>query len=125
MDLAPSKTVVSPGDLFEMNVVIRERISGMGKLAIYALVQTPGGTWLSFVLNKDGTFALERGIKPATTASAIPPLTLTLYRQRITNSLARGDYRFVIGVFHAGDRITLENWRAKAIYSSEATITLR
>ena len=111
--------------MFEMGVVVRERIAGMGRLAIYALVQTPGGTWLSFVLNKDGTFALERSIKPATTASAIPPLALTLLKQRITDSLARGDYKFVIGVFHAGDRITPADWRAKAIYSSEATITLR
>lgn len=123
--LAPNKTVVSKGDLFELDVVVSERISDMGKLVIYALIQTPGKALLSFVLGKDGTFTMEPGIKPATTVSAIPPLTLPLCRERLTNSLARGDYRFAIGIFHAGDGITLADWRSKAIYWSEAIVTLQ
>jgi len=125
LGLAPNKTLANVGDLFEMDVVIQKRISpGIGKLVIYALVQTPRKAWLSFILGKDGTFTIEPGIKPAATASTIPALTLTLYRERLTDSFTRGDYRFVIGVFHAGDRITPANWRSKAIYSSEVIVTL-
>ena len=92
---------------------------------MYVLVQTPQKVWISFVYSNGGAFTMERGIRPAWTASAIPSITLPLFRQQITNSLARGNYWFITGVFHVGDQITLANWRSKAIYSSEVTITLR
>ena len=124
VSLVPNMTVVGTGDTLDMKLAINEPISGMGRLAVYVLVQTPQKMWISFVYS-NGAFTMESGIKPAATASAIPPVTLPLFRQQITNSLARGSYWFITGVFHAGDQITLASWRSKAIYSSEVTITLR
>ena len=118
-------TVVGTGDTLDMKLAINEPISGMGRLAVYVLVQTPQKAWISFVYSTGGALTMEPGIRPAATASAIPPITLTLFRQQMTNSLARGSSWFIAGVFHVGDRITPANWRSKAIYSSEVTITLR
>jgi len=68
---------------------------------------------------------MKPGIKPAATASVIPSLKTPILTQTITDSLARGNYWFAAAIFHAGDRITLANWRSMAIYSSEVTITVR
>jgi hypothetical protein len=108
-----------------MELAISERISGMGKLVAYVLVQTPQGAWYSFVPNRRGGFDMQPGIKPAATSSVITPFKVTLLRQPITSSLARGNYWFGAAIFHAGDRITLANWRSMAIYSSEVTVTVR
>jgi len=55
----------------------------------------------------------------------IPSLHVPILRQKITDSLARGNYWFGTAIFHAGDRITLANWRSRAIYSSEVIVTVR
>lgn len=112
------------GDMLEMEFAVSEPISGMGKLVVYVLVQTPRRTWKSFVY-RGGAFRMERGIRPAAAASAIPSIRLLLLRQRITGTLPRGEYRFMAGVFRKGERITLSDWRSMAICSSEVTITLR
>lgn len=125
VNLAPDKTVVSTGDTISMELSVNERISGMGNLAAYILVRTPQGAWFSFVPDGRGGFQLKRGIKHAVTASVIPPLTKTLLSQRITPSLARGNYWFAAAVFRAGEGITLGNWRSRAICSSEVTIAVR
>ena len=57
--------------------------------------------------------------------AAIPAFNMPVLNTKIAGSLARGDYWFVSAVFHVGDRISLANWRSKAIYSSEATVTVR
>ena len=124
ISLVPNMTVLGTGDTFEMNFAIDEPISGMGRLVAYVLVQTPQKAWLSFVY-RSGAFVMEPGIKPAAIASSIPSITLPLLRQRITDSLTRGDYWFIAGIFHEGDRITLDNWKSVAIYSSEVTVTIR
>jgi hypothetical protein len=124
MELVPNKTVVGTGDLFTMDLIVRECISGRGALVGYVVVQTPQGAWFSFVWKRGG-FVIVQGIKPAASGKVIPSLQEPLLRLTITDSLARGDYWFATAVFHAGDRITLGNWRSKAIYSSEVTITVR
>ena len=124
VSLVPNMTVVGTGDTLDMELAINEPISGMGRLAVYVLVQTPQKAWISFVYS-NGVFTMEPGIRPAATVSVIPQITLPLFRKQMTNSLARGSYWFIAGVFHEGDRITLASWRSKAIYSSEVTITLR
>ena len=68
---------------------------------------------------------MQPGIKPAATSSVITPFKVTLLKQPITSSLARGNYWFGAAIFHAGDRITLANWRSMAIYSSEVTVTVQ
>lgn len=44
---------------------------------------------------------------------------------KIAASLAMGDYWFAAAVFRAGDRITLADWRSKAIYFAEVTVSVR
>ena len=125
VNLAPNKAVVETGDSLVMDLAIGERITGMGKLVAYVLVQTPQGGWFSFVPGKGGSFVMEKGIKPAASGATIPTLNATILRQKIGASLARGNYWFAAGIFHAGDKITLDNWRSKAIYSSEVTVAVR
>ena len=124
MNMASNKTVVETGDSLVMNLVINEPISDKGKLVMYVLVRTPQGGWFSFV-SDGGSFKMTRGIKPAMSGMTIPSLDMPVLNQKIAGSLARGDYWFVSAVFHAGDGITLNNWRSRAIYSSEATVTVR
>jgi hypothetical protein len=121
----PIKTVVSTGDMFALDLNISTRITGMGTLVGHLVVQTPEGAWFSLIPNERGGFDIERGIKPAVSDEVIPSLHVAIFSRKITDSFTRGDYRFLIGVFHTGDRITLDNWRAKAIYSSEATVTVK
>jgi len=125
VNLVPNKTVLGAGDSLVMNLAINEPISNMGNLMVYALVQTPQGVWFSFVPGNGGSFAMRRGIKPAAVASVIPALNATILNQGIADSLPLGDYWFIAAVFHAGDPITLANWRDQAIYSSETTVTVR
>ena len=125
VNLAPNKTVVDTGDSFVMEIAISQPISGMGKLVEYILVRTPQGAWFSFIPNKWGGFDMKAGIKPAAASSVIPSLRVPILEQEITDSLARGNYWFGAAVFHAGDRITPANWRSRAIYSSEVTVTVQ
>jgi hypothetical protein len=68
---------------------------------------------------------MMRGIKPAASGAVIPAVNVTILNQNINASLARGDYRFAAAIFRAGEPITLDDWRDKAIYSSEVTVTVR
>ena len=125
MDLASNKTVVETGDSLVMNLAISEPISNKGKIVMYVLVRTPQGGWFSFISDSRRSFNMKQGIKPAMSGTTIPSLDMPVLNKKIAGSLARGDYWFVSAVFHAGDRISLADWRSKAIYSSEATITVR
>jgi hypothetical protein len=125
VNLVPNKTVVGTGDTLEMELAISEPISGMGRLVEYVLVRTPQGAWFSFIPNKRGGFDVKAGIKPAATAAVIPSIRMPILKQEITASVARGSYWFAAAIFRAGDRITLANWRSKAIYSSEVTVTVQ
>ena len=125
IDLASNKTVVETGDSLVMNLAISEPISNKGKIVMYVLVRTPQGGWFSFVSDSRRSFNMKQGIRPAMSGTTIPSLDMPVLNQKIAGSLARGDYWFVSAVFHAGDRISLADWRSKAIYSSEATITVR
>jgi len=125
VNLGPNKTVVGNGDLFVMNLAVDERISDMGELVAYVVVQTPHGAWFSFVPNACGGFYMKSGIMPAARGAVIPAMNASTLRQLIDDSLVRGDYWFGAAVFHAGDRITFADWRDLAIYSSEATVTVR
>jgi hypothetical protein len=107
-----------------MDLAINERVSDMGKLTAYLVVQTPQGAWLSFAWNRGG-FVITEGLKPAASSTVIPLLHMPILDRKITASLTRGDYWFAAAIFHTGDRITLANWRDLAIHSSEATVTAR
>lgn len=91
----------------------------------YMVVLTPDGTWYSLIPHDHSDLEMPRGIKPAVRGAVIPPLHATILSQRITDTTAHGDYWFAAAIFHAEDQVTLENWRAQAIYSAEATITLQ
>jgi len=119
------KTVVSTGDTFALKLAIDNPISGMGMLVGYFVVLTPDGTWYSLIPHNHAGIEMPKGIKPAVRGAAIPAIHAAILSQKITDSTPRGDYWFTAAIFHAEDKITLENWRSKAIYSSETIITLR
>ena len=107
-----------------LDLVVRERITCMRKMLAYVVLRTPQGDWFSFVW-KNNRFVIVQGIKPAVSTKVIPVLQEPLLRLPITDSTARGNYWFATALFHEGDKITLANWRSKALTSSEVVITVR
>jgi hypothetical protein len=121
----PSAVTVDAGDLFEMYLAVGEAIEGGGKLAAYIIVQTPQGGYLSFIPDGAGGFELVKGIRPAIVSWRIPALDARIFSGTISSGLVRGDYWFGAAIFEAGSRITLDDWRSRAMYYAEAVIEVR
>ncbi|MEJ2744099.1 MAG: hypothetical protein P8123_00170 [bacterium] len=124
LGLGASNAEVGTGDALTMNLTIGELVTDGGDMALYAVVQTPAGAWMSFV-PQGGGIALRNGLIPALVAPVIPAIERTILSTAITDTLPRGDYRFIAAVFNAGDRITLANWKSLALYSAETVVVVR
>jgi len=118
-------TAAGTGDFFTMRMTIGEAVVDARPLALYAVLNTPEGSWFSFLPKAGGGFALVGGIKPAVVAGRIPALEADIFSGTIGAGLARGDYWFGAAIFKAGSKITLDNWRTQAVYYSEATVTVK
>jgi hypothetical protein len=119
-----NRLVISTDDTFVLELAVNKRVSGMGKLVAYVVIRTPAGVWFSFLWNNGG-FVMKRGLNSAASSAVIPTLRMPILNRKIAASLARGDYWFAAAIFHAGDRLTLNNWRDLAVYSAEVTVSVR
>jgi hypothetical protein len=104
-------------------VVVRDPVANIGKMSAYIALRKNDGSWYSFVFS-GGQLVMVPGLIPVVaSAEQIPSGSWRVLTPPLPVELRSEDHFWIAAaVFPADSRVTLDNWRDKALGYADETV---